>query len=956
MSKKFLVLALAASSAVSFWHHPVLAQQKTAPVAKAKTAQLKGNNELIPVDPAVKIGKLPNGLTYYIRKNVEPRNRAVLYMVLKAGSLMETDAQQGLAHFTEHMSFNGTKDFPKNELINYLQKAGVKFGADLNAYTAFDQTVYQLPIPTDSAALFHNGFKILANWAGYVSMDDSEIDAERGIIVEEDRARGKNAQSRMQKELMPILLKGARHAERIPIGKVDIIQNFKHDQIKSFYKDWYRPNLQAVIAVGDFDPAEVEKMIKENFGPLKNPANPKPAETYGLPENKTPLFKTVTDVEFPYHVAMVMMRHYGGGVTRTVADARANMVNGMVNNMIANRLTELKQKGTAPFIEGQFSYGAYQGGLFNGVSATSFVAVSKGADDLTAALKGVMAEVERAAQFGFAQSELDVMKKNIDASNEKGYREKDKVASSAYVQQYMNNFLKGAAIPSNEYGYELTKKVLASITLQDVNAAIKKMMKQENITMIIQGPESSKDKLPTEAQIMDVIRNSGKGLTAYVDNAVNKPLLEKKPVAGKVTAQEKIEAIGVTKLTLSNGVQVYLKPTDFKNDQIIFTSFATGGTSLIADKDVITYGYAGNIAGDGIGEFDNSSLRKLLAGTTGSASPYIGELHQGFNGGASPKDLETALQMLYAYATNPRKDPVVFKKNLEDYKVELEGASARPETAYKDTINAVFSNHSERDRSMKPSDLDKISLDKSFEFYKDRFSDASGQTFVFVGNFDIEKIKPLLETYLGGLPSTNRHENYIDHGILPMTGKIEKTVRKGIEDKASVQLFFHGKFDYTVENNLQLNALSEILEFKVLERLREKESGVYTPNVGSSSQKLPTPYYTLTISFNCATANVDKLVAAALDEVEKIKKEGATAVDVEKFKAENKRGLEVSLRDNGFWMNYLTSKLRNGDDMLSVLKSDERLEKVTPASIKEAAQRFLSGENYFRAVLVPEKQ
>lgn len=944
MSKRFLVLAII-TTAGAFCYHPSAAQQKA--VQGPKT-------ELIPADPGVKIGKLPNGLTYYIRKNAEPKNRAVLYMALKAGSLMETDAQQGLAHFAEHMSFNGTKDFPKNELINYLQKAGVKFGADLNAYTGFDRTVYQLPIPTDSAALFHNSFKILANWAGYVTMDAAEIDAERGIIVEEDRARGKNAQSRMQKELLPVLMKGARHAERIPIGKIDVIQSFKHEEMRNFYKDWYRPNLEAVVAVGDFDPAEVEKMIKENFGPLKNPAQPKPALTYKLPENKEPLYKLVTDVEFPYHVALVILRHQGN-TTKTVSDARLGMVQSMVNTVIDNRIAELKQKGTAAFLDGQFSYGPYQGGLFADVDAATIVAVSKGPNDLSAAMKGMMVEAERVAQFGITASELEEIKKNIEASNEKSYREKDKTPSNNYVQQYLNNFLSGSAIPSSDYRYELTKKLLASITLQEVNAAAKQMLKQENITIVVQAPEKDKASMPTETQLLDVVKNSGKGVSAYVDNTVNKPLLEKKPTAGKVVSEEKIEGIGVTKLKLSNGVQVILKPTDFRNDQVMFYSFATGGASLSNDDEAITTSYAGNIAEDGIGEFDNSQLRKLLAGTTASASPYIGNLHQGFSGGASPKDLETALQLVYAFATNPRKDPVVFKKNLDDYKVMLASNGVKPESAYKDTINAVMSSYSPREKTPTVADVDKISLDKSFEFYKARFADASGQTFVFVGNFDIEKIKPLLETYLGGLPSTNRNEQYIDRGIKPLTGKVEKTVRKGIEDKASVQLFFHGPMEYSVENNLQLNALSDILEFKVLERLREKESGVYTPNVSVSSSKLPAPYYNLTISFNCATANVDKLVNAALDEVEKIKKEGATAVDVEKFKAENKRALEVNLRENNFWLNYLVSKFQGNDDPLSVLKSNERLEKVTPASVKAAAELYLSGKNYFRAVLVPEK-
>lgn len=947
MKRKFLVLALALSTGFSFWNAPVFAQKKSAKATKTA-------NDVIPVDPDVKIGKLSNGLTYYIRKNTEPKNRAVLYLAIKAGSLMETDAQQGLAHFTEHMSFNGTKDFPKNELINYLQKAGVKFGADLNAYTAFDQTVYQLPIPTDSVELFKNGFKILANWAGMVSMEGSEIDAERGVIIEEDRQRGKNAQSRMQKQLLPVVLHNSRYAERIPIGKIDILQNFKHEEIRNFYKDWYRPNLQAVIAVGDFDPAAVEKMIKDNFSGLKNPAKPKPRIEYTLPDNKEPLVKEVVDKEFPFHVVMASFRHHTT-TTTTNEDIRRNLVEGMVSSMMKTRIYELKQSGQAPFLEGMFSYGAYQGGIVRNQDALSVAAVSKTPGELEKAFRGIMAEVERMAKFGFTANELNVIKKNLDAGNEKGFREKDKTSSDAYVQSYLNNFLTGTAIPSATYSYQLMKKLIQDISLEEVNNAAKQMAKQENVLVIVQAPEKSKNELPTAATLLNVLKTAGEGVKPYEDKTINKPLLAKKPTPGKVVKEEQVESIGLTKLTLSNGVTVYLKPTDFKNDQIIFNSFAPGGTSLIDDKDLLARSYTGNIPSNGIGEFDNTQLGKLLAGNTASVSSYIGNLYQGFSGSTSPQDLETALQLVYARATEPRKDEKIFKKDMEDFKVQLAASGVSPASVYQDTIQSVWSSYSERERKPTEKEVDDISLDQSFEFYKDRFSDASGQTFVFVGNFDVEKIKPLLEMYLGGLPSTNRHENYIDRNIMPLQGKVERIVKKGIEDKAQVQLIFHGTYENTPENNVQIGALSDILEFKVLERLREKESGVYSPNVGASYSKLPHPYYSLTISFSCATANVDKLINAALDEVEKIKKNGATEEDVEKFKAESRRSLEVSLRQNGFWLNYLVSKFRDHDDPTSVLTTEKRLATVTTGSIKKAADFFLSGKNFFKAVLVPEK-
>lgn len=941
MTRSLLLVLLATCITLSF--HPAQAQKSQAPAS-------------IPVDQGVKIGKLPNGLTYYIRKNVEPKNRAELYMVLKAGSLMETDAQRGLAHFTEHMAFNGTRDFPKNELINYLQKAGVKFGADLNAYTSFGETVYQLPIPTDSAALFHNGFKILANWAGYVQMEGTEIDAERGIIVEEERQRGKNAQSRISEQMLPVILKGSRYADRLPIGKTEIVQNFDHKEIKSFYTDWYRPNLQAVIAVGDFDVAEVEKLIKENFSPLKNPANPRPVVAYDLPAHKEPMVKIVTDEEYPYNVAFLTIRHKGGGATKTEADVRRNFINSMINSMMGTRLTELAQSGKAPFVQGQFGYGAYQGGIVPNQDAASIVAVSKSPEELATALEGVTKEAERMAKFGFTASELKVVKKNFEAGNEKSYRERDKVPSKNYVQQYQSNFLYGSAIMSADYRYNLNKKLLENITLEEVNRAAAAIMKPENMIVLVQAPQKEKAKLPTEAQLLAAVKNASNNLTPYVDNAVDKPLLEKMPTPGKVTKEEKNDALGLTTLTLSNGVKVVLKPTDFRNDQILFSSYGEGGTSLAEDADVIPVSYAANIPDDGIGEFDVTQLRKVLAGSTAGAGAYISELYQGYSGSASPKDLETALQLVYAYATNPRKDPVVFKKNTDDMRVVLGGAGVTPESVYGDTINAVMSGNSVRDKTLTVADVDKINLDKSFEFYKARFADNSNQVFVFVGNFDVNEIKPLLEKYLGGLPVTGKPEKYIDRGSRPLKGEVTRIVRKGIEDKATVRLTFHGDYDYNSENNTQLQALGEILEFKVLERLREKESGVYSPNVGVSSQKLPISYFTLTISFSCASANVDKLIAAALDEVDKIKKEGGTAVDVEKFKAEQQRSLEVGLRQNNFWLGYLSSKIRQNEDLLDVQKQNEYLKKVTTESVKQTAKQLLDNANFFKAILVPEKQ
>lgn len=935
--------------------HPAIAQKKPAPKAPAVKAATKPvATGVLPVDPNVKIGKLPNGLVYYIRKNAEPKNRAELYLGNKIGSLMENEDQLGLAHFTEHMAFNGTTDFPKNEIINYLQKAGVRFGADLNAYTGFNQTVYQLPIPTDSAAVFKTGFKILANWAGKVSMDGKEIDNERGVIIEEDRQRGKNAQQRMSKQLLPFLLGDSRYAKRIPIGDVDLLKSFTHDKIRNFYKDWYRPNLQTVIAVGDFDVNEVEKLIIENFSSLKNPANEKPRTYYSIPDNAQPLVKIATDAEQPYNVAQVIYKQKQGPL-KTEADYKLQMMQNMINSMLGSRIAEIMQKGNAPFLFAQSAYGPYQGGMIWDLNALQTVAVAKTGAELEKALVAALAENERMAKFGFTTGELETVKKKLEASNEKQFKEKDKTKSSAFVQQYLNNFLIGSAIPSEEFTYELTKKLLNNITLAEINATARAMVTKNNQIIVVQAPEKEKANLPNEAALIAALKNAGNGVTPYVDNAVNKPLIAQMPKAGTIVNQTKNEKVGVTMLTLSNGVKVVLKPTDFKNDQVIFTSFAKGGSSLASNDDFISAENANLIAQSGVGDFNPTQLSKYLAGKSVGAGAYIGDLYQGFSGSSSPKDLETAFQLIYAYATNPRKDADIFNKNVSDMKVITANKSSNPSSVYADTVQAVMANYNKRGMPNTLADLDKINLDKAFAFYKDRFADNSGQTFVFVGNFDVEKIKPLITTYLASLPALNKNENFVDNGINPPKGKVSRTVKKGLEDKATVQLIFHDDYTFNADNNVMLDALKASLDIKITERLREKESGVYSPGVSLSLEKYPTAHYYFTISFNCAKANVEKLINAALEEVNAFRQNGVTAEDLQKFKSEELRQEELSLRDNGYWLNYLSNRLKYGDNIEQVLDNSKRINGVTIEATKAAAEKYLNGNNYIRLVLEPEK-
>ncbi len=940
-------LLIATGGAFAQSKKPVTSSKIKKPIVASRA-----QGDLLPVDPNVIIGHLPNGLTYYIRKNTQPKNRAELYLVNKAGSILETDEQRGLAHFTEHMAFNGTRDFPKNELVNFLQKAGVKFGADLNAYTSFDETVYQLPLPTDSINVFKKGFTILANWAGMVSFDNKEIDSERGVVLEEERLRGKNAGERMQRQIFPVLLNNSRYAERLPIGKEEILKTFKLETIKAFYHDWYRPDLQAVVAVGDFDPKQVEELIKQNFSELKNPLNEKTRTVYRVPSTAGTAVKIVTDKEYPYNVAQIYVKH-PSSVSKTksqyLQDIRVNLFNQMINA----RMAELLQKPNPPYLFAQASYSGFLGNQ----DAFTTIAVAKNTGELKTALTAALDEVERARKYGFTATEFERAKKDALTGMENAYKEKDKTPSARFVQEYQRNFLKGEAMPGIDFEYAFYKDNIDKIKLSDINAMAGKFISDQNRTIVVQAPEKDKANLPTEQTLLSWVKDAGHQVGAYIDNVSKEPLLAKKPTGSKVISETKDAAIGTTTLTLGNGVKVILKPTDFKNDQILINGYSFGGTSLASDTDFPSASLAANsVNSSGVGNFTQIQLGKMLAGKNVGVSPFMAESTQGINGYAAPKDFETALQLIYLYFTQPRKDADIWQSNITQTKALLTNRSLDPNSVYQDTVAATLANYNMRRMPVTAARLDQANLDKAFEFYKSRFADASGFTFTMVGNFDVEKIKPLLEQYLGGLPATNSKETYKNLGIHAPAGKITKEVYRGIGDKSTVQLVFSGDYNYNEDNNLQLDALEEILNIKLTERLREKEGGVYSPGIRATYYKLPQSRYSITVYFTCAPANVEKLIAASMEEIEKLKKNGAEATDIQKFAAEEKRSTEVQLKENGFWMSQLSSASQNQQNPDAVLQHINDLQKVTEQSTKEAANKYMSGNNLIKFILYPEKK
>lgn len=925
------------------------ARKATAPAGLPLTAS-------IPFDRDVKVGKLPNGLTYYIRRNAEPAKRAELRLVVRAGSVLERDDQQGLAHFMEHMAFNGTKNFPKNELVNFLQASGIRFGADLNASTSFDETIYELPVPTDSARLFERAMQILEDWAHNATLDSTEIDKERGVVLEEWR-RGRGAQQRMSDKYFPFILNHSRYAARLPIGKDSILRTFKPKVLRDFYRTWYRPDLMAVVAVGDFDVKQVEAMIRQKFGQIPKAVNqnagpPTPRPVYTIPPHKDTKVVIVTDNEQPYTNIQIIYKR-PQLKEHTLADLRADIVRDLFNAMLGNRIQELTQQANPPFLYGYSNYGSFLGNL------DAFTASAAAKDgDIKRAIRALLDETARVKQFGFTPTELARVKIDLLRSVEQAYLERDKTRSANYVSEYIGNFTDGEPVVSIGFYYTFIKQHLDGIKLPEVNGLVDGFIKNENRAVVITAPESDKAKLPSVEQVIDYVDAAGQNLTAYNDNVQNKPLLAQQPTPGKIVSEQKLDKIGVTELRLSNGVRVLLKPTNFKNDQILFTGNSQGGTSRYDLPDFQSARFASSLVSlGGTGEYSQIQLGKFLSGKALSVNPFIGELNEGISGGTTPKDLETALQLVYSYFTQPRKDADVVAGVLSNQKNALASqlATPTPQKVFGDTISVTLGNNNPRRQPLTPADLDQINLDRAVQIYKERFADASGFTFTFVGNFDPVKIRPLLETYLGSLPSTRSNNTFRDLGIRAPQGQVSKTVRRGVDPKASVQLVYSGDFNWTPENAVQVDALAEVLEIKLIEKLREEESGVYSVSASGIYGRYPVPRYTFRINFGCAPENVEKLIASVNREIAKLKTSGADPKDIAKFKAETQREQEVQLRDNNFWLSYLSNQYYNGDDPLEILQQADLLKTVTVESTKAAANTYF-GNNLARFVLLPVQQ
>lgn len=903
----------------------------------------------LPVDSAVRLGKLANGLTYYIRENRTPAERAELRLVVNAGSVLETDAQQGLAHFVEHMAFNGTEGFGKSQIVDYLESIGMRFGPEINAYTGFDETVYMLEVPTDQPAIVETAFRILSEWAFRVSFEPEEVDKERGVIVEEWRL-GRGADGRVQDKQFPLLLAGSRYAERLPIGKREVVETAPVSQITSFYRDWYRPDLMAVIAVGDFDAAAIEALVRLTFGPFAVPAGAPRRPELRVPDHQETLYSVVTDPE----LTMTVVSLYAGRDVEpfvTVGDYRKRIVSSLTGMMLSGRLDELARQSDPPFLQ------AYAGvdRLVRTREAFTLAALVRD-DGMQAGLEALLTEVERVGLHGFTETELQRARDDLMRGMESYFREQDKSTSRQFAEEYVRAYLTAEPIPGIEYEYELHARELPGIGLAEVNALAAKLLGQTGRVVLGQSPAKPGVRAPTEeelAAVFDRVRAATVG--SYVDTATEGPLVASRPPGSRVVAERPLPALEAFEWTLANGVKVLLKPTTFRNDEVLFHAFSPGGTSVVDDADYVSALIATAVVAEaGLNGFSAADLHKKLAGTAVQASPWISELYEGLQGSASPREMETLLELVYLELTSARRDPASFDTFRAKYQAYLVNRRGSPETVFGDTVRSVLTQDAPRARPLTPESLAGVSLDRTLAVYQDRFGDAGDFVFVFVGNIDLEAIRPLVETWLGGLPSAGRRESWRDLGVDPPLSTVTATVHRGIESKSRVALRFAGDFPYSRDELIALIAAADILEIRLREQLREELSGTYSATVSASAQKYPDQEFQVGIDFGCDPARVEELTQAVFREIAWMRDGTVDESYLAKEREALRRGREESVRDNGFWLSSIASSLMNGEDPADVLGFNDRVRALDAEKIRRAARSYFTPARYVQVVLSPE--
>ena len=907
----------------------------------------------IPLDPKVRVGRLENGLTYYIRQNNYPEGQANFYIAQKVGSVIEEEHQRGLAHFLEHMCFNGTVHFPGNGVVKYLESIGVKFGTDLNAYTSIDETVYNIDnVPVNVVGAIDSCLWILHDWAGALLLEEEDIDKERGVIHEEWRQRN-TASQRMMEAVSLEMYPGNPYGARFPIGTLEVIDNFPYSALSEYYEKWYRPDQQAIVVVGDIDIDDIESRIKHIFSDLDMPADAAERPYYPVADNKEPIIAIAQDKELQNGNVYIFVKHeavpmeFKSNAQYLIMDyAKA-----MFYQMMSGRLSELAMRPDAPFVKASVYDEEY------------FLAKTKGAVNGYIVPKGGMTmeatatlyrEMLRAQRHGFTESEYVRARAEYLTNLESAYNERDKVKSQSYCKQYVRHFIDNEPIPGIEFEYSLMSQYAPQLPVELVNSYVQSLMSDSNLVVMAMLPEKEGIHNPTKEEFSQLLTSVyAEDITAYVDQVSDEPLLAEEPVGGRVVKVKGEGKYGYKQYTLSNGVTVYIKPTDFKADQITMRAVSKGGQALYDEREYINLSEATDvIKNNGLGNFSNTDLQKMLAGKKAGVSPFINMYTEGVSGNSTPKDFETLMQLTYLQFTAPRLDSEAFATYKNKLKAMLENQEMNPNTAMNDTITAMLYGNNPRTLRMKASDVDLIDDERILAIYKERFANASDFAFIFTGSIDEATALPLIEKYIGSLPTTGaKTEKFRDAHLDIQKGHHQNIFTKEMQTpSATVFIAYSGKVKYTLKNQLLMSLTKQILDIIYTEEIREKEGGTYGVGVSGSLNDVPKESAAMQIMFQTAPELREHLTGMAIDLLHRYAEEGPRQSDLDKVRDYMLKKFAENQKENNYWStlmyNYTLTGYDGDKDYAAILNA------ITTQDLKKFAKRLLKQGNKIEISMV----
>lgn len=907
-------------------------------------------------DPGFTIGRLENGITYYLRHNEEPKERASFYIIRNAGALLETDEQNGLAHFLEHMAFNGTKNFPGKGIISGLEKHGVAFGRNINAYTAHNETVYNLSdVPTTNPSLLDTCLLILHDWSYYLTLDGKEIDEERGVITEEWRSR-RNAKARIAEQTRPVLFRGSKYAERDVIGSLDVIQHFPHQLIRDFYHKWYRTDLEAIAVVGDINVKEMEAKIKQLFSTIPAIPNPEPRPFFDVPEHDETYYVLATDKEVTQSslsVSIFLRDTLTAEQKATPAFLRDITLISFYNQMAARRLHEIVQQPDAPFLSASLAAGGFVPGY------TSYnIAANARPHAETRAFEAVLAENERILRYGFTEDELAIVKTNTLAGLETAYKQRDKLSNEAYMKDIKANFLEGSVMIPFEKYYDLMKQLVPSITAADVSALAHRWDTARNRTLTITGPVEGEEHLTKEQMLAIIDRVKQADIQPYQYQTTAAVLMEQLPDPGRIVATRSLPRFDATEWTLQNGARVIFRHADYEKESVVLSSFSWGGTSLY-DVDMLPAAeQAASLTGTfGLGQFDPLTLQKVLAGKQVSCTASISGISESVQATSTPKDLETMFQLVYLQFEQPRFDPALYQTLMNRYRISLERSKGQPQQQMKDSVRLIMSDYHPRTLLFNEQYLDAITLERIEQVYCDRIHDASDFTFFLVGNVSEEEVRPLVERYIGALKSDYRKEMWRDNRVFGPKGRIEKVIALDLPTPKSTIMthFSTSALKQTVQNNLCLDILKGILQLRYTENIREKEGGTYGVNVQSGATRRPRSIYSLSMQFECDPDKAAYLKSLLYTETDKLMQEAPTQEELDKVTANLRNNYEQSKLHNNYWMNVLQNYYVEGRDLTDPKNFETVLDKLTVKDIQAFAKKLFRKADVVDLTFCPKK-